>query len=379
MEYSLPYIAIITLFGLCAFFYECTSNEERKQQLTMVAVVSFYLFFAFRGYVYSDWTSYSYLLNEIEWKDIWGLKNFIEPGFMLLCCLCASITREYAFLVFVITTIDVFLILRFLKHAEIKNVALVFMLIIVFDGIEIMFNLLRNQIAIFIFLNALEYIEKRKPLPYFLICALSACFHVSAVTYIPMYFLLNIRINKWVFTMVFLFFFVFFLSKISIIASVVKVINLDGALADKVIYYTEQLTSRREIGIIPTLFQFFMIGLINIYYDRITLEFKHGVHVVNALLAYFLFFFVFAEVKTFSIRMSMLFVFSIWIAWVYLFKAMSIEGNKILMGIFLFSFCMYYAFYTFTQPIQEYDNLLFGSKSQVERLKIFNKYFEPDD
>ena len=165
MSYSLPYILLLTFYGFLAYLYEQIDNEFRKKQISIVAVLVFFIFFAFRGYLYTDWVSYVQYFENIEWdhviiNDIDG-EDFKEPGFALLAVLCKTFVNNYFFLVFVCTSIDTYLFLRFLKHRDINNIALVFMLFITFEGLVIMFNLLRNALSLFIFMNAIEYIEKR--------------------------------------------------------------------------------------------------------------------------------------------------------------------------------------------------------------------------
>jgi hypothetical protein len=383
MEYSLPYIAFLSILGICTILFEYTEDEKKKWNITAVAITVFYVFFAFRGYVYSDWTSYAALLKDVEWSDIFIIHKdnavVIEPGFTLLCCLCAVVTREYAFLVIVITTIDLVLFLRFLKHWEIRNVAFAMMMLVSFEGVEMMFNLLRNQVAIFIFLNSLDYIIKRKPLPYFLLCLSALSFHLSSLLFFPLYFFLNRRINKWVYALIFFSFLLFFFSKVSLATTIINLLNLEGPLAEKAAFYTENLTVRRTISIASTLEQVMLIGLIVAYYNRITESFRGGICVINSLLLFFFFYFIFAEFKEFSTRLAILFVFSYWIIWIYLFKSLNLESNKIMMVCVLFMYCGYMSIHRYYKPIQEYDNLLFGAKSQVERQKIFNKTFETDE
>ncbi len=382
MAYSIPYIILLTLFALCAFAYEYTDDKRRQMIFTMVAFGGFYVFFAFRGYVYTDWMSYAQILKELEWGDFFNVVDekqtavIHEPGFTLLCLICKSIVNEYAFLVFVITTIDTFLFLRFLRHWNIKNKPLVLMLFISFEGISIMFNLLRNQIAIFIFLNALEFLRDRKPLRYFLLCTIALSFHLSSILYFPLYFFLHRKINKWVYIGAFCAFFLFYISNISIALTLIKILGLEGILGDKAEFYTEILTSSRQFSPTGTLEKFSLVILVFLYYESLCEKGKHIL--INSSLIYFFFYFVFAEFKDFSSRLAILFVFSYWILWTELLTYLKIPNNRKIFATLLFLYCFYITLRAYPSPIQEYDNLLFGGKNKQERLKILNKTYEEE-
>lgn len=382
MAYSFPYIILLILFALCAFAYEYTDNKRKQMCFTMIAIGGFFVFFAFRGYVYTDWMSYSQGLKELEWADLLNIVDekqtavIHEPGFTLLCLICKSIINEYAFLVLVITTIDTALFLRFMHHWNVKNKPLILMFFITFEGIGIMFNLLRNQIAIFIFLNALEYIQKRKPLQYFSLCTLALCFHLSSVLFFPLYFFLNKKINKWIYLGTFFALFLFYISNISITLTLIRLLGIEGILGDKAEFYTEILTSSREFSPTGTIEKFSLALLVFCYYESLC---KRGRQIfINSSLLYFFFYFVFAEFKDFSSRLAILFVFSYWILWDEIIISLKIPNNRKILATLLFLYCSYVTFRGYPSPIQEYDNLLFGGKDQQERLKILNKTYKDE-
>ena len=383
MTYSIPYIITLTLFGLCAFLHEKTEDEEKKLHITLFSITFFFLFFAFRGYVYSDWISYSESFKSVEWEDIFNITNekskavVREPGFTALMWLCSLVTREYAFLVIVITAIDITLFLNFLKRWNIQNTPLALMLFFTFEGVGLMFNALRNQLAIFIFINALEFIHKKKPIHYFSICFLALCFHSSSILYFPLYFLLGRKLNKWVFLCGIVSFFLFYISQISIVLTLVKILNLDGVLGGKAEFYTEAFTTARALSPTGTLERLGMTLLIFLYYDKLTKD-NSNIILINSLVLCYFFYYVFGEFKELSSRLSLLFEYSFWIISIRMIPVFNIENNKRLYGAIFFLYCMYVTALAYKTPIQEYDNLLFGGKTQIERLKIYNKTVEEE-
>lgn len=381
MEYSLPYIFVLCLFGICAYTFEHSNNKEERLCITSFSILVFFIFFAFRGYVYTDWTSYAYMLDNISWNDLFDFSinnkktGFYEIGFTLLCLLCKSISSEYAFLIIVITTIDTVLFIRFLKQWNINNISFVFFLFITFEGINIMFNLIRNQISIFIFLNALIYIEKRKPIPYFLLCTLATSFHLSSIVFFPLYFFLHKKTNKWTFLCLSIAFFALYLCKISIVKNLIGLAG-EGIIGSKASLYTDVLTNAREFSKSGTIEKLFMTLLIFFYYDELTKENKGRYIFINCLLIYFFFYHVFAEFYDLSARLAILFVFPYWIIWIDFTKMLYLENNKKVITSILFLYCFYITLNGYNEPIQEYDNLLFGGKTQQERLIILNRTFK---
>lgn len=365
MTYAIPYLVLLTFYGILAFCYENVEDSQRRKQITIVAIIVFYVFFAFRGYLYTDWMSYVKYLENVEWDNVLSPEvkdtDVKEPGFALIAMLCKTVFDDYFFLVFVCTTIDTLLFVRFLNRRGIDNVPLAFMLFITFEGLGIMFNLLRNAMTMFLFMNALEYIEKRKPLQYFAICLVALTIHMSSLLYFPLYFFLHRKLNRWVFISVFLGCFLFYLSGTSIVMTIVKILGLDDSLGSKVEVYTELYSAERTLSITGTIEKFGLATLVFLYYDDIIARFKGRIVIINSLLAYFILFYMLAEFNTLSYRMSMLFLFSYWVLWGDIVKIFYVKNNRRIVSTVLFLYCFYVTMLAINTPCQEYDNILFGA------------------
>lgn len=382
MTYAIPYLVLLTFYGILAFCYENVEDSQRRKQITIVAIIVFYVFFAFRGYLYTDWMSYVKYLENVEWDNVLSPEvkdtDVKEPGFALIAMLCKTVFDDYFFLVFVCTTIDTLLFVRFLNRRGIDNVPLAFMLFITFEGLGIMFNLLRNAMTMFLFMNALEYIEKRKPLQYFAICLVALTIHMSSLLYFPLYFFLHRKLNRWVFISVFLGCFLFYLSGTSIVMTIVKILGLDDSLGSKVEVYTELYSAERTLSITGTVEKFGLATLVFLYYDDVIARFKGRIVIINSLLAYFILFYMLAEFNTLSYRMSMLFLFSYWVLWGDIVKIFYVKNNRRIVSTVLFLYCFYVTMLAINTPCQEYDNILFGAKSYQERITILNRTYEDD-
>lgn len=375
--YSFPYVLILLFFGLCAFSYEYTQDVDRRRRISITAGVVFLIFFGFRGYVYTDWIAYTELFRNVEWSDVVSFdlsdKRVREPGFLILCLLCKNIFHEYVFLNLVCVTIYFLLLTRCCKQFEIRNISLILTLFMAMDGATMTLNMLRNTISIGIWLNSLVYIKERKPIPYFSLCFLAFTFHLSSILFFPLYFVLHRKTNKWVFLGLFSFFFFFYISKASIVLSVVQLLGLEGALGAKAKAYTELFTAARALNPTGTLERISMVALLFIYYDEIAEKYKNRYIVINCLLMYFGMYYLLGEFKTVSERMALLFVFARWFIWVDLINILIIENNKRLLASILFLYCLYMTSLNMNQPILEYDNMLFGAKTEAQRRQVFFK------
>ena len=199
MSNALPYILLVIFYILLS----AVSYYKNKFRLIIevISVAVFILFFGFRGFIFYDWSSYYPAFESLpdvstlftqDWLK-WGW----EPGFILFASIVKELTNSYQFFVLLCTLINVILLTRFFK-LYLPILPLGFMMYFTMNGIQISTDLMRNSIAICIFLNAIPYIQKRKIVQYISLCLLSATFHASALIYIPLYFFLHKQLNKWI-------------------------------------------------------------------------------------------------------------------------------------------------------------------------------------
>lgn len=193
----------------------------------------FVFFFGFRGFICDDWISYYPAFEKCSYEYVnfnifeFDIKWGFEPGFTLLMCMCKSIVDEYQFFVFTCTLINTALLFKFLYN-YIDNVPFGVILFISFGGFVMSTNLMRNSIAILIFVNSLTYIVKRKIVPYFLLCVFALSFHISAIIYFPLYFFFHKKCNKWLYLILFLVGNIVFLFQIPVFLKVMSLILMDS-------------------------------------------------------------------------------------------------------------------------------------------------------
>ncbi len=136
------------------------------------------------------------MTNNMKWLDITLSKVWsLEPGFGLLMKLCSTFHFPPQLYLFIVAII----INGGLMYFIYKNSDNVFMSTIIFMGAEffsLSFTALRQLIATVIVLNSYNAIKQKKVIKFFLIILLASTFHKTALIFLPVYFLKDIKINK---------------------------------------------------------------------------------------------------------------------------------------------------------------------------------------
>lgn len=385
MIYSIPYLILILILGLLADYHR-RADETDKARINMLCIALFILFFGFRGFVGQDWSNYYPTFENLSSANLGDFfysfdDTSFEPGFVLLMLCCKSIYDSYHFMVFVVTLINAWLLFRFL-FKNIPNTPLALIVFLCMGGLIMELNLLRNSISILIFLNTLEYIRDRKPLPFFLWNIVGMTFHVTSLLYLPLYFVFHKRCPKWLFLSLLIVGNLVFLSGIKFVTPILIAIasNLGEIYVDLVEAYTEgkyadiQLTL--SIGYIERLLSGILIYC---YYDKLIALRKENIMYINAFLLFYIMFFLFAEFAVIGGRLANLFTFCYWVLWIDLLKCIALPNNRKLYIGYLSLYCMLKIMGTATDETFHYDNLLTGSKSYEERLYIYTRIVDNEE
>ena len=237
-------------------------------------------------------------------------------------------------------------------------------------------NLMRNSIAILIFVNALTYLEQPNLLPYIGLCILAATFHVSALLYLPLYFIINYRYNKYVYLGLFIIANAIFLLHLPVITIILTHIlgDVGGLVQMKIESYTSGNLDEMKtlsIGYLERLFTGIMIFC---YYDKLYELREENKVFINLFLLYILASFMLSEFSEISLRVSNLFICAYWIIWIDMMECFSIKNNRRLYICFISLYCVIKMIGNTNLITSLYDNVLFGAKSFEERLYIHNRY-----
>ncbi len=375
MSNALPYILLVLFYIILTVISYYKSRS--RFIIEIISIVVFILFFGFRGFIFYDWSSYYpafeslpdiFTLFTQDWMK-WGW----EPGFILFASIIKELTNSYQFFILLCTVINTLLLTRFFK-LYIAILPLGFMMYLTMNGIQISTDLLRNSIAICIFLNAIPYIQQRKLIPYMSLCLLAATFHSSALAYIPLYFFLDKKLNIWIALTLFIGANIIYLFHIPILKSFISIFV--GILMpstklwiDSYLNMDATTGSTLSIGYLERLLT---ATLVFCYYNRL-IEKRNSPLFVNATLIFLIIFLLFSEFRTISMRTSTLFSFGYWIVWIDLIDCFKYKNNKILFVLFV---CLYSIIKTYSNcssDVARYENILFGASNFNERLVEFRK------
>lgn len=384
ISYSIPYIILLLFYAGLAMYWR-TTEKSTHLIITLSCFLVYLFFFGLRGWIFDDWINYYNVFEKCTLDSIINIQHSVndtlfEPGFMILMIFCKIISPSFHFFVFICCLINSILLFRFLiRYTDNIPLALVFFLCM--GGIVIQTNLMRNSLALFIFLNALVLLENRRLIPYLLICLLCISFHMSSILFIPLYFFYNKHISKWVYLVLIVIGNIAFLLDWYLISTLI--INFAGDFSEEyellVERYTEGSLAEESvtlsIGYLERLFTSFLIFC---YYDKLVEIRKANVIFINAFICYFLMFFIFSEFAELSERLSLLFIFCYWILWGDIIKCFSIDNNRKLYIVYLSMYCLLKVAGSTRFITQKYDNIMFKHDSYEERLYIHDKYTDDE-
>lgn len=380
MQYTLPYIVLLCIYAILSFWYHKISNPTKRGNIAILCAIFYLLFFGFRGFCFYDWNAYypSFYCIPTNFQEQLNNGFWFEPGFTTLMIICKSIYNNYFFFNFVCCFINTILLTRFLIN-YIFNIPLGFIIFLCMGGLTISTDLLRNSIAIMIFINALEFIEKKKPIHYFGACILCISFHLSSIIFLPLYFILNRDWGRLTCTILYLVGNAILILRIPIFMGLIQLISvfLDSTTKQHIDEYTKLLPTASfqiSIGYLERL----LTGvLLIVYYDRIK-AYRGSTIFINCIMLYFMMFFAFSEFKTISLRLSMVFAFSYIPIWTDLIQCIQKKGNKYLFVSFITLYCLIKMYNSSNSVIYRYDNALWGADSYNVRRVEFQKNYEGD-
>ncbi len=385
MIYSIPYVILLLIYGLLADYYR-RADDEIRHKVNIACIVIFIFFFGFRGFVGQDWSNYYPAFERLSSANLGDFfhsfdETTFEPGFVLLMLISKTIFDNYHFMIFIVVIINTWLLFRFIFR-NISNVPLALVIFLCMGGLILELNLLRNSISILIFLNTLDYIRDRKPLPFFLLNLLGMTFHVTSLFYLPLYFFFHKRCPKWLFLTSLIVGNLVFLLGIKFVTPIMIAIanQLGEVYVQLVEDYTEGKYGDVQLTLSIGYIERVLTGaLIFCYYDKLIALRKENTIFINSFLLYYILFFLFAEFAVIGGRLANLFTYCYWVLWIDLFHCFCKLNNKRLYATYLVIYCFLKIIGTARDETFYYDNLLLGSKSYEERIYIYTRVTDSED
>lgn len=371
--FSLPYLLLTTIIF---FLY---LNESRKITLftpksaRWMAYIILWVFVGFRGHLMSDFIVYYNFYNE-QCPVIYNLNNHtlfnFEPGFVVYTSIIKTIGLNYFSFIALSTLID-FIVLAWFFKRYCQSMILPIIFFIAFNGLLIEFNLLRNIKAIDLFLISFPYLQKRKFAPYLIHNLLGTLFHSSALLYIPMFFILQKKIPKWLIWGGFATANIIYLSNIHLISDLINQMSLiEGTrVYDKISAYASSAKEYKfSLGYFERTITFILFSFL---YAKLIAQNKANIIFYNCYWLYYVTFLIFNEVTVFSERIPYLFMFSYWILYPEVYFLNYRYRNFVSVAITLLVILKVYT--TYNMPSCKYENVLTGISDYTVRKALVIK------
>lgn len=386
ISYSIPYIIMFCILIFLSIPVGITKGQTKaftdKIRLFVISILLI-IFFGLRGFVYSDcFPYYECFLHSPTLYDGYSKINhffnnyYFEKGYLLLNIFIKSIFNNWYFFQLVNYIIDFCILYHFFKKIVPELIILCFCFYFIFSGLFMEINLMRNIKSILLFICSLKYIRQKRFFPYLMLNMLGFLFHATALIFIPLYFLLNNKVNKKLLLIIFIIGNFIFLAQIPLAKILVGLIGkvFFGRIASIAISYLEYKATATGNGIsIGYLERIFTFIIMYKNYNKL-LSNKNNIIFYNCFLIYIYVNLYLADMSIITDRVSILFIFPYWILYPQIYHFQN-KQNKIL---FLFIFLAYSILKMISGNrtlICAYDNLLFPLYSYDERKAMLMTYW----
>ncbi len=322
-SYSLPYLAVFLILLFLAFNEIGRLHVVSKKNSRIIAFLLMLFFIGLRGHLMTDFISYYPFFEHLpiitELTINYLDKLRFEPGFVIYSSLVKTILSDYYAWVFVNTLLDL-LVLYYISRRFCLSTALLFIALLVYWGFEIEINLYRNSKALMLFLLSLPYLLNRSIVPYMTLNLLGCLFHISAIVYLPLYFVLDREIPKaWVWGLFFFSNVVFFLgvslsSYLQSLTTFVDGILGSDDLSSKATSWQENKHYGEGYGFSLGYFErLFFFVLFTLQYQKLIVQRTSNRIFYNAFVIFYFLFHTLSPISgEIMRRMSILFAFSYW-------------------------------------------------------------------
>lgn len=368
--YSLPYIGCVLICFAC---YNRGCDKKTKNVTLVCLGIFFCWFLGLRGFLYTDFINYYPYFNKLAGFFSHSLidEMIYEPGFVIYSKIIKTIFPNYHLWIFVNSLIDVVVLTLTFKRYSAYPV-LSWAVFIAMMGLVMQCNLLRNFKGLDCFLLSLPYLIKRQAWKYIGLNLLGSTFHISSLIYIPCYFILTKKINKYILGGIFLFVNCLFFLKMGMSEIIMNFINdnIPGAsIFQKMNWY---INDSQEYGFSIGYFERTITFLLAyIYFKGLYRINSNNIIFCNCIFLYYFLFYLFSDMPVFVERIPLLFIFTYWILYPNLLKLLSSPAFKIGYSLLLL-FCCFKTAYSNRTLICRYDNImLFGIENYETRKNYY--------
>lgn len=382
-SYSLPYLAVFLILLFLAFNEIGRLHVVSKKSSRIIAFLLMLFFIGLRGHLMTDFINYYPffehlpIITELSISDLDKLR--FEPGFVIYSSLVKTILPDYYAWVFVNTLLDL-LVLYYISRKFCLSMSLLFIILLVYWGLEIEINLYRNSKAIMLFLLSLPYLLKRSIVPYMVLNLLGCLFHISAIVYLPLYFVLDREIPKaWVWGLFVFSNVVFFLgvslsSQLQGLTTFVDELLGSDELSSKATSWQESKSYGESYGFsLGYLERLFFFVLFTLQYQKLILQRTANRVFYNAFIIFYFLFHTLSPISgELMRRMSILFGFSYWFLISNYLSQLRLRGSLSLAIVLL---CFMRICVSNANRMMQYENISLGGSTNnyIERASVVRK------
>ena len=234
-------ILYLTIPLVLAWVMKGLTRDLRQRYIAVLLTVSFFVFTYLSFFNYDavpDVEKYNTIFTLLHTKPIAELESYdptymMEPGYLLYNKTLAFFTDNPR----IIYIVRAFITLCILGHVLKKHSVNVYISIVVYmlfaGGVMQSIYVIRQYLAVMIFLLSIEAILEKRLKKYLLICLLGLSFHISVIVLVPVYFIYHYcKFEKWNKYIVFIIFVVISLFSNRLIYYVMNSYGLLVAYAD---------------------------------------------------------------------------------------------------------------------------------------------------
>ena len=350
----LPYILLFILLLPLSFLYPHVGKKQKKG-ISLICIVFLCLFFGLHGEMGEDWHIYHTIYENDTWLSVLDFVieplsvKMMEPGFVILMMICRSLGIPFQGFMFLFAVITLSLLYRFLLYYS-TNIPLSLLLFLIFGGIFLEVVFLRSSIALLLFLNSIPFIESNRPKAFLALNILGTCFHVSALLYLPCYFLYKMNIPIRWYVSICVCSLIICMAHVRIATFVVY--SIDWALGNDVQFEPFQLAEIDDSVTIPlgAIERVLTAVAIMINMDKLLLRGSGVVFFANSYLLYFVFSFFLWDIPIINDRFAIMFIYAYWIIWPILPEFVSINWKKKLLIVIMTTYCSFRMISIIFQP-----------------------------
>lgn len=197
----IAYLTISLLPLILSIFFDLNSNsveaKKSKRNYIIICGVILFLFLAFRSHLIGSTDTKNYYnmmkraISASSWKNYY-IEDGVETGFQFFVFLLSRIFKNPQWIIIISTGIYIVSTCIFIyKNSD--NVVLSVVMYITLGLMDFQMQGMRQAIAMSICLFAFEFAKNKRFVPFLLTCLLATQMHISSMTFVVVYFVLNMR------------------------------------------------------------------------------------------------------------------------------------------------------------------------------------------